>query len=192
MIELIFIVAAILLSIFLMKQWSKTGTSSGEKESNSEKYMSNGIIGKSTFVLTAGKRDLPQSSSPGKMDIEVPLEFEPDISFIEEQEELEQLGLSTEFSSDITFEEMMEVVNEVENVQPQNPTKTGKLLYENDNTDWVDQMASTSPDYQKRIVELIDLHLGSLVQNENSQLSSNDLESFDISEYVEAGKQRKT
>ncbi len=184
MIELIVIAATILISIFLAKRWSKTGTSSGENGSDSEEYKTEGIIGKSTFVLTAGKRDLPQSGSPGKMDIEVPLEYEPDISFIEEQEELEQLGLSTEFSSDITFDEMMEVVNEVENDQPQNPGKAGKLLYENDNTDWVEQMASTSPDYQKRIVELIDLHLGKLGQNEMNQMPSNDLEGFDIGEYL--------
>jgi hypothetical protein len=184
MMELIVIVVTILLSIFLTKRWSKTGTSSGEKESVPEGYKPVEIIGRSTFVLTAGKRDLPQSGSPGKMDIEMPLEYEPDISFIEEQEELEQLGLSTEFSSDITFEEMMEVVNEVEIDQPQNPTKAGKLLYENNNTDWVEQMASTSPDYQKRIVELIDLHLGKLGQNEINQMSGDDLEGFDIREFT--------
>ncbi len=184
MVELIVIAGTILLYIFLMKRWSKAGTSSGEKGSDSEEYKTDGIVGKSTFVLTSGKRDLPQSGSPGKMNIEVPLEFEPDIRFIEEQEELEQLGLSTEFSSDITFEEMMEVVNEVENDQPQNPVKAGKLLYENDNTDWVGQMAASSTDYQKRIVELIDLHLGKLGQNEINQEPSNDLEGFDIGEYV--------
>ncbi len=106
------------------------------------------------------------------------------LRFIEEQEELEQLGLSTEFSSNITFEEMMEVVNEVENDQPQNPAKVGKLLHENDNTDWVGQMASSSPYYQKRIVELIDLHLGKLGQNEIKQVASNDLEGFDIGEFM--------
>jgi hypothetical protein len=183
MVELIVIAATILLSIFLMKRWSKTGTSSGEKGSNSEAYLSNEIIGKSTFVLTAGKRDVPQPGLPGKMDIEGPLEYEPDVRFIEEQEELEQLGLSTEFSSDITFEEMMEVVNEVENDQPQNPAKTGKLLYENDNTDWVDQMASISPDYQKRVVELIDLHLGKLEQNENATMKDDGVIGFDIGYY---------
>lgn len=182
--ELIVIAGAIILSIFFMNRWSKTGTSSGDKESVSETYNSNEIIGKSTFVLTVGKRDLLQSGSPGKIDIEVPLEYEPDISFIEEQEELEQLGLSTEFSSDITFEEMMEVVNEVENDQPQNPVKAGKLLYENDNTDWVEQMASSSPDYQKRIVELIDLHLGKLVGSESGVIPNNGLIEFDIGEYI--------
>lgn len=184
MVKLLVIAVTILLSILLMKRWSKTGTSAGEKGSDSQESFPDGIVGKSTFVLTVGKKDLLQFDSPGKMDIEVPLEYEPDISFIEEQEELEQLGLSSEFSSDITFEEMMEVVNEVENGKPQNPTKTGKLLYENDNTDWVDQMASFSPDYQKRIVELIDLHLGKLGQNEGEQVSNDDLEGFDIGEYV--------
>jgi len=33
--------------------------------------------------------------------------------------------------------------------------RTGKLLYENDNIDWVKQMASNSLDYQKWIVALI-------------------------------------
>jgi hypothetical protein len=184
MVELIVIAAVVILSVLLIKRWSNTGTASIEKGSGSEDYKPDGIIGKSTFVLTAGKRDVLQSVSPGKMDIEVLLDYEPDIYFIEEQEELEQLGLPTEFSSDITFEQMMEVVNEVENDQPQNPVKAGKLLYENDNTDWVGQMASISPDYQKRIVELIDLHLGKLGLNEIKQVPSNDLEGFDIGEHV--------
>jgi hypothetical protein len=185
MIELIVIAATIIFSMLFIKRWSKTGTASKEKESVSEKFKPVEIVGKSSFVLTAGKRDLPQSGSPGKMDIEVPLELEPDIRFIEEQEELEQLGLHTELSSDITFEEMMEVVNEVENDQPQNPVKAGKLLYENDNTDWVEQMAYTSPDYQKRIVELIDLHLGSLEQNKSEVILGDGLDGFDIEEYIE-------
>ena len=86
--------------------------------------------------------------------------------------------------SDLTFEEMMEVVNEVGSAKPQNPAKVGKLLHENDNTHWVEQMAFSSPAYQKRIVELIDLHLGILEHNENNQVPSNDLERFDIGEYV--------
>jgi hypothetical protein len=184
MVELIVIAATIILSLFFIKRWIKTGITSSEKVSVSEKYMSNGIVGKSTFVLSAGKSSESETGSSSKMDIEVPLEYEPDILFIEEQEELEQLGLPFEFSSDITFEEMMEVVNEVENDQPQNPAKAGKLLHENDNTDWVGQMASTSPDYQKRIVELIDLHLGKLGQNENTVTQNDELSGFDIGLYV--------
>ena len=118
------------------------------------------------------------------MDIEIHLDYEPEMSLVEEQEELEHLGLSTEISSDITFEEMMEVVNEVENARPKNSAKAGKLLYENDNTDWVEQMASTSPDHQKRIVALIDLHLVRLYKSENNQVPNSDLEAFDIGEYV--------
>ena len=118
------------------------------------------------------------------MDIEVPLEYEPDIGTIEELEELEELGLSSEISSDITFEEMMEVVNEVESVKPQNPTKAGKLLYENENTYWVEQITSSSSDYQKRIVELIDLHLGSLMKNEVNQRLNDDLERFNVREFT--------
>lgn len=184
MAEIILVTATLILSILLLKGRRKTRTVSEEKERTSRKYTSEGIIGKSTFVLTTGERSVPEPDSSGKMDIEVPLEYEPDINSIEEQEELEELGLLLKSSTDITFEEMIEVVNEIENKKPQNLAKAGKLLYENENTDWVEQIASSSSDYQKRIVELIDLHLGSLVQNEKNQVPDDGLEGFDIGEYA--------
>jgi hypothetical protein len=184
MAEIILITAILVLIILLLKGWRKTGTASAERENTREKNIPEGIVGKSTFVITAGKSSVSEANSSGKMDIEVPLEYEPDMSSVEEQEELEQLGLPVESFSDLTFEEMMEVVNEVGSVKPQNPAKTGKLLHENDNTHWVEQMAFSSPAYQKRIVELIDLHLGKLGQFEVKQVSSGDLEGFDIREYA--------
>ena len=184
MAEVILVIAILMLSILLLKGWGKTGTASGERKSIPEKYDSKGIVGKSTFVLTAGKNSLSEIDSSGKMDIEVPLEYEPDISSVEEQEELEQLGLPVESFSDLTFEEMMDVVNEVGSTKPQNPAKTGKLLHENDNTHWVEQMAFSSPAYQKRIVELIDLHLGKLGQNEVKQVPNDGLNGFDIGDYL--------
>ncbi|MCG6191345.1 hypothetical protein [Maribellus maritimus] len=184
MLELIAIITIITLFALFLKWRGKTGTPTGEKEKLSEKLSPEGIVGKSSFILTTRKSTVPKADLSGKMDIEVPLEYEPDIETIEEQEELEQFGLPSEISSDITFEEMMKVVNEVESVQPQNPTKAGKLLHENENTDWVEQIASSSSDYQKRIVELIDLHLGSLLKNEINQEPSNNLEGFNIGEYA--------
>ena len=183
MAEFILISAILVHSILLLKGWCKKGTASGERKNTPEKHDPKGIVGKSTFVLTAGKSSVSETSSSGKMDIEVPLEYEPDMSSIEEQEELEQLGLPAESFSDLTFEEMMEVVNEVGNAKPQNPAKAGKLLHENDNTQWVEQMAYSSPAYQKRIVELIDLHLGKLGQNDNHAKSDNRVNGFDIGEY---------
>jgi hypothetical protein len=185
MAEFILITAILVLIILLLKGWRKTGTASVERENTREKNIPEGIVGKSTFVLTAGKGSVSETGSSGKMDIEVPLEYEPDISSVEEQEEFEQLGLPAESFSDLTFEEMMEVVNEVGSTKPQNPTKAGKLLHENDNTHWVEQMAFSSPAYQKRIVELIDLHLGKLGQNEVKQVSNGNLEGFDIGNYIQ-------
>lgn len=183
MAEIFLVTAILLLPILLLKGWRKTGTTSGKNESISGKYTPEGIVGKSTFVLTAGKSSVSEPGTPGKLDIEVPLEYEQDISTVEEQEELEQLGLPAESFSDLTFEEMMEVVNEVERTKPQNAAKSGKLLHENDNTHWVEQMAFSSPAYQKRIVELIDLHLGKLVQNESGAKSGDGLDGFDIGEF---------
>ena len=184
MAEFILVIAILVLTILLLKGWRKTGTFSGKRESTPENHDPEEIVGKSTFVLTAGKSSISETDSSGKMDIEVPLEYEQDISIVEEQEELEQLGLPTESFSDLTFEEMMEVVSEVGTAKPQNPAKAGKLLHENDNTHWVEQMAFSSPAYQKRIVELIDLHLGKLGKNGNNQVSRNDLEGFDIGTYM--------
>lgn len=184
MAEFILVIAALVLSILLLKGWRKTGTASVERKNTPAKRDPEGIVGKSTFVLSAGKSSVSETESSGKMDIEVPLEYEPDISSVEEQEELEQLGLPVESFSDLTFEEMMEVVNEVGSTKPQNPARAGKLLHENDNTHWVEQMAFSSPAYQKRIVQLIDLHLGKLGQNEIKQAPSSDLEGFDLEQYL--------
>ncbi|GAP69486.1 hypothetical protein BA6E_11313 [Bacteroidales bacterium 6E] len=180
----ILITAILVLIILLLKGWRKTGTASVERENTRQKNIPEGIVGKSTFVLTVGKSSVSEADSSGKMDIEVPLEYEPDISSVEEQEELEQLGLPAESFSDLTFEEMMEVVNEVGSIEPQNAAKTGKLLHENDNTHWVEQMAYSSPAYQKRIVELIDLHLGKLAQNANAVRSDDRVNEFNIEQYT--------
>jgi hypothetical protein len=184
MAEFILVTAILALSILVLKGWRKTGTIIGERENTSGKHAPEEIVGKSTFVLTTGKSFISEPDSSGKMDIEVPLEYEPDISSVEEQEELEQLGLPAESFSDLTFEEMMEVVNEVSSKKPQNPDKAGKLLHENDNTLWVEQMAFSSPAYQKRIVELIDLHLGKLGQNTNGARSDDRVNEFDIEQYT--------
>lgn len=184
MLELIAITTIIILFALFLKWRGKTGTPTGEKEKVSERLSPEGIVGKSIFVLTTDKRSAPEPDSSGKMDIEVPLEYGPDISAVEEQEELEELGLSPESFSDITFEDMMEVVNEVESVKPQNPTKAGKLLYENENTDWVEQIASSSSDYQKRIGELIDLHLGKLGKTNSNMKPDDGLKEFDISDFI--------
>ncbi|HKI90516.1 MAG TPA: hypothetical protein VKA38_15930 [Draconibacterium sp.] len=184
MMEYVAIVAIVTLVLYILKRWSNPNISPYENENVLPKNILEEIVGKSTFVLSAEKNTLPESDSSGKMDIEIQLDYEPEMRLVEEQEELEHLGLSSEISSDITFEEMMEVVNEVENTQPKNPAKAGKLLYENDNTEWVEQMASTSSEHQKRIVALIDLHLGKLGQNEGEQVSNEDLEGFDIGEYI--------
>jgi len=184
MAEIILIAAILVLSILLLKGRRKTGTASGEIKSIPEMCDSEGIVGKSMFVLTTGKSSVSETGSSGKMDIEVPLEYEPDISSVEEQEEVEQLGFGVESFSDLTFEEMMEVVDDVGSVKPQNPAKSGKLLHENDNSGWVKQMAFSSPAYQKRIVELIDLHLGKLGQNEVKKMPNDGLDGFDIGEYI--------
>ena len=127
----------------------------------------------------------PAPDSSGKMDIEVPLDYEQDNDLLEELEELKRLGLQTGFSSDITFDEMMSVVNEVGKDKTKAAPKTGKLLYENEKTDWVEQLSLFSEKNTNRIAALIDLHLGRISQQEGVQkMDDDEWRGFEIGEYV--------
>ena len=148
------------------------------------------IVGESTFVLSTQKQSrtekqkVPKPDSSGKIEIEIPLNYDPDTDLIEEQEELERLGLQTEYSYNVTPDEMMLVVNEVGNDQSKTTPETGKLLYENENTDWVEQLSSSSVNSANRISSLIDLHLERLVQPNSNVKPDDGLREFDIGEYV--------
>lgn len=68
--------------------------------------------------------------------------------------------------------------------QAKSTPETGKLLYENENTDWVEQLSSSSNKNTNRISALIDLHLGRLVQPIPDIKSDDGFRGFDIGEYV--------
>jgi hypothetical protein len=182
--ETLTIIGLLILNGILIKALIVRKTTPEKKESPIDRQNDKSIVGKSTFVLKTSKSIPPKTDTSGKLDIEVPLDYKTVTDLIEEQEELEKLGLPSESSSDLTFEEMIQVVNEVENEKPQHASKTGKLLYENENTDWVEQLVSSSGKYQKRITDLIDLHLEKLVQSDTKTKHDDGLKGFDIGEYV--------
>ncbi len=175
MIGFIIVAGLIILLRFFLKDWRWSSITHANEKKKINLPGDAGIIGKSTFVLDTDRNKQIHPDSSGKMDIEVPLDYEEN----ELDEELEELGVTNESLVDITFEEMMEVVTEVEKERPEKPIQTGKLLYENENTDWVEQLASTSENYQKRISGLIDLHLGRLGQKD-PKLPVDDVQEFDI------------
>lgn len=192
MIEILAVATLLLLLRLLNKPKNKKkGFVADEKENGSRKQHNTSIVGASRFVLDSAQRKPTEikdslTDFAGKMDIEIPLDYEPEnTDLLEEQEELERLGLQADYSSNITFDEMMAVVNEVGNEQTISNPGTGKLLYENENTDWVEQLASSTETSGKRIASLIDLHLGRLAQPEKLIQPKNDeLRRFDIGEYV--------
>ncbi len=179
MIEFVVIVGIIILLRIFFKDWSRSSAPVANEERKGNLSDESGIIGKSTFILNTDRLNQSHSNSTGKLDIEIALDYED----IEIDEELEELGIANGTSVDITFEEMMEVVTEVENEHPEKPFQTGKLLYENENTDWVGQLAATSDSYQKRISCLIDLHLDRLGHSDDP-VSGNEVGGFDIGEYL--------
>jgi len=192
MFELITVVALIVLVWFWLNPCKKRKSFAVEKENISVKQNPESIVGKSTFVLSVQKQKqpqiekqkIPEPDSSGKINIEVPLIYEPDNELIEEQEELERLGLQTEYSYNVTPDEMMLVVNEVGNHQSKTSPETGQLLYENENTDWVEQLSSSSVNSANRISSLIDLHLERLVQPNSNVEPGDGLREFDIADYV--------
>ncbi|WP_321375002.1 hypothetical protein [uncultured Draconibacterium sp.] len=179
MIEFVVIVGIIILLRIFFKDWRRSSAPVANEEKKSYLSDDSGIIGKSTFVLNTERERQSASNSTGKLDIEVALDYEE----VELDEELEELGIANGTSMDITFEEMMEVVTEVENEQPKKPSQTGKLLHDNEKTDWVEQLAATSESYQKRISGLIDLHLGRLGHGDDP-VSGNEVGGVDIGEYL--------
>ena len=181
MIELISVIVLLLLIRQLAKQWHKNKTNTAsEIENRNTGHNENTIVGKSTFVLNSNKNKTLPTNATGKLDIEVSLDYNEDNELLEE---LEELGVPNQYSADITFDKMVEVLKEIENEQPDKPAQTGKLLYDNENTDWVEQLVATSENYQKRISGLIDIHLGSLEQNQ-APVSENGIDGFDIGKYV--------
>lgn len=191
MIEILTLFALLLLLWLLRKFRNKQEKTSTEKYgSNYFKQQQASIVGESRFVLSdvrVKKTDSiePASDVSGKMEIEVPLDYETEDSDLqEEQEALESFGLQNDFSKNITFEEMMLVVNEVGNDKTNATPQTGKLLYENENTEWVEQLSLTSNKNASRIAALIDLHLEKLEQPVSDVKHDNELGGFDIGEYV--------
>ncbi|MDX8341660.1 hypothetical protein SLH46_20850 [Draconibacterium sp. IB214405] len=179
MIEFVVIVGIIILLRIFFKDWRRSSATVANEKRKVNLSDERGIIGKSTFVLNQERERQSASNSTGKLDIEVALDYDD----VELDEELKELGIANATTVDITFEEMMEVVTEVENEQVEKPSQTGKLLYENENTDWVEQLTSTSESYQKRISGLIDLHLGRLGHSDDP-VSGNEVGGFDIGEYL--------
>ena len=191
MIETIIVVALISLFQLLVKNRNnEKGSSATEKENNCRKHQVASIVGESRFVLGDAREKKTKtieldSDTSGKFDIEVPLDYETEETvLLEEQEELESLGLQNDYSTNTTFDEMILVVNEVGNNKDETTPQTGKLLYENENTDWVEQLASSSENSAKRIASLIDLHLEKLVQSSSDVELDDSLMGFDIEHFI--------
>ena len=151
MIEILIAIILLLLVLLIKKNQNiKPESFADEKRNNPRKQQTTSIVGESRFVMDNERQKQQETSEPiadssGKMDIEVPLDYETeDTNAQEEQEELESLDLNYNYSKNITFEEMMKVVNEVGNKLKNSTPETGKLLYENENTDWVEQLSLTS------------------------------------------------
>lgn len=165
------------------------------------------IIGKSKFELghsrTKAATDLenekaiekvstfvpPTDSDPQIKDVEVPLAKIEKLSEEEfdeeaEQEELE-VGRDAYQASGVSFDELTITGKIITKPQPtdEEKDKAGRVLYENKNTQLLEQIMSRSPQVSNAIASIIDFHLAKR-NSENESRTNRDfpeeLKDFDI------------
>lgn len=169
------------------------------------------VIGKSKFKL---RQPLPTATTPidkvstigddvsnfvseenqEPMDIDVPLEKEiiEENSIDEEQEaiELEELfGKDIHYASGVDVNDLgtLKYVIENSSAEIKEKKQAGKILYENRETDMVNQMAYSNQNTASIISNLIDLHMETYLKennNTNQAKASDEIEDFDINQFL--------
>lgn len=195
MIEIVIIIAVVLLirlmfysdknSLFPKDKMNENIFTSGSKKTID-------IVGKSNFKLSPPKAKviLPEeldktfAETPLMEDIDVPLEYDPVALAPEELNKLLDIDMEPDLSSDISYDEMQSVIKTVAEENTKNEQESAKLLYENENTDWVEQLSTSTNNSAKRIAGLIDLHLEKLAQPNSNVKLDDGLRGFDIGEYL--------
>lgn len=182
-----------------------------DKEDDPKSALISSVIGKSKFKLS---QPLPTATTPivkepdiGEsisnfapkeneelMDIDVPLEKEVIEDTIDEEQEaieLEELfGKDVSFASGIDINELgkLKHVIETPSAEIKEQRQVGRVLYENRETDMVEQMVSGSSNTASIISNLIDLHMTSYQEeqehiNEKEKLSD-DIIDFDVNHFL--------
>lgn len=164
-------------SRFKLSQPVPTATTPIAKEQNIEESVSN-------FVPDVNQKP---------MDIDIPLEKEiiEDDNIDEEQEvaELKELfGKDVLFASGVDVNELEKLKHVIEtpSAEINEKKQVGKTLYENQETDMVQQMISDNSQTASIISNLIDLHMTNyLKENTNEiQRTADDINDFDINQFL--------
>lgn len=174
----------------------------------SEKAKTPSIIGESKFNLSQSKPNtatnlesentiekeftfVPDSKEDdSKMDhIDVPLEKVESLSEEEFDEQTEQEELETEpnaiCASGASFDELIHIDHTIANIQASQADKeeAGRVLYENEQTEMVEQVVANSEETARAISSLIDVHLvmrAQRLQQDDDTIYPEDLKNFDI------------
>ena len=131
----------------------------------------------------------PTDSDPQIKDVEVPLEKVdnlPEEEFDEEaeQEELE-IGRDAYQASGVSFDELAITGKIITKHQPtdEEKDKAGRVLYENKNTQLLEQIMSRSPQVSNAIASIIDFHLAKRNSENENRINRDfpqELKDFDI------------
>lgn len=173
------------------------------------------VIGKSTFTLcqplpttatplskvteiTEDEHNFAGEKDPAPMDIDYPLDKEPEnneggIDEDDEAVELEELyGKDVYYASGVGIDELHKLkhVVESEDVTRLEKQEAGRILYENKETEIVEQLSSGKT--ASIISELIDLHIAILEKKSESTgkrdnvPGSEELENFDVTKFLKS------
>lgn len=167
-----------------------------------------GIVGRSRVVLSSRSQPpttpatpLKSDVSPEKtgnfadenppMDVEVPMEYEEQISeteadeIDEETEEIrETLGQEAGIANGFTFEEIDMVVETINQLDSEHEAQAAEILYREEKTEYVEQLSAISPEKATQIKGLIDLHVSTVVNPTNEDSDETDTSNLNIADFL--------
>lgn len=184
---------------FITSQYkSLTKDSTGKQEKNlSQKVENPSLIGKSKFSLSQStpknatnfRTEKPNEKEhifvaetveePNQMDIHVLLEetekTEAEINYEEEEINI-HLGKDAVYAGGASFDELMQIKSVIEKPIPsvKEELEAGKILYQNQETHMVEQLASGNQAILSKVSSLIKLHLEQYEKEQRENVSETD------------------
>lgn len=184
---------------FITSQYKNlTKGNTGKQEKNlSQKVENSSLIGKSKFSLSQStpkpamdfKTEKPNKKEhifaaetveePNQMDIHVLLEkaekTEAEINYEEEEINI-HLGKDAVYAGGASFDELMQIKSVIEKPTPsiKEELEAGKILYQNQETHMVEQLASGNQAILSKVSSLIKIHLEQYEKEQRDNVSETD------------------
>lgn len=185
------IITSILFYYLLLLYWLSK-SSNEEKPTNSISKKTESIIGKSTYVAIS----IDKAVETNNENLMEPMEVDFDIEYEEEAEdptidlELEETLLQTDeethSAQGLSFEEMSEAVNVIqeENISKEKERKAVQTISKMQQTALFDIMIEQINDGKQRVADMMSKYETGLINDDYEKGSSKEVEDFDLGRYL--------